>query len=97
MNKLKNGNNKNDNYTITFKIDADIEDYLKNIEMVSFIENMKKGAVKSVTKTDFVNSLIRANMYRILGLNTTNQEIIDRTWENYKKANGIGETNGNNK
>lgn len=91
MNKLKNGNNKYDNYTTTFKIDADVEDYLKNIETVAFIENMKRGVVKSTTKTDFINSLIRANMYRTLGLNTTNQEVIDRTWEAYKKANGIGD------
>ena len=51
--KKTNGTNKKDNYSITFKIDADIEDYLKNILWI----NRK-------TKNEYVNDLIRADMIK---------------------------------
>ena len=38
----KSGNyNKKNNYTITFKIDEDLKDYFKNIEKITFIENLQ--------------------------------------------------------
>lgn len=77
--KKTNGTNKKDNYAITFKIDEDITDYLKNILWI----NRK-------TKNQYVNDLIRADMIKRLNLksNATYDEI-QTAWENYKKANNI--------
>ena len=77
--KKTNGTNKKDNCSITFKIDADIEDYLKNILWI----NRK-------TKNQYVNDLIRADMLKLLNLkaNATYEEI-QTAWEEYKKANNI--------
>ena len=66
-NKLKNNKNKSSNYTITFKIDADIDDYLKNIDKIAFIESVKSGKIESTTKTEFVNKLIRTEFYKLIG------------------------------
>ena len=78
-NKKTNGTNKKDNYSITFKIDADIEDYLKNILWI----NRK-------TKNEYVNDLIRADMIKRLNLreDATYNEI-QTAWDKYKKANNI--------
>ena len=77
--KKTNGTNKKDNYSITFKIDADIEDYLKNILWI----NRK-------TKNEYVNDLIRADMIKRLNLreDATYNEI-QTAWDNYKKDNNI--------
>lgn len=77
--KKTNGTNKKDNYSITFKIDADIEDYLKNILWI----NRK-------TKNEYVNDLIRADMIKRLNLreDATYNEI-QTAWDKYKKANNI--------
>ena len=77
--KKSNGTNKKDNYSITFKIDADIEDYLKNILWI----NRK-------TKNEYVNDLIRADMIKRLNLreDATYNEI-QTAWDKYKKANNI--------
>jgi hypothetical protein len=77
--KKTNGKNKKDNYSITFKIDADIEDYLKNILWI----NRK-------TKNEYVNDLIRADMIKRLNLreDATYNEI-QTAWDKYKKANNI--------
>lgn len=94
MNKFKNGKNKNNNFVTTFKLDADIEDFFRNIDKVTFIESMKKGNIRSFrsfTQTEFINSLIRSYMYKMLGITTDNQEIIDYVWKQYKKANGLGD------
>ena len=71
--------NKKNNYSITFKIDADIEDYLKNILWI----NRK-------TKNEYVNDLIRADMIKRLNLreDATYNEI-QTAWDKYKKANNI--------
>lgn len=77
--KKTNGTNKKDNYSITFKIDADIEDYLKNILWI----NRK-------TKNQYVNDLIRADMIKLLDLNEdATYDEIQRAWDKYKKANNI--------
>ena len=60
--KYKNGKDKTDNYTITFKIDADIEPFLKNIDKITFINSMETGAIETTTATDYVNELIRADL-----------------------------------
>lgn len=85
-----NGVNKNDNYTITFKIDADIEDYLKNIEKITFIENLKKGTAEFLNKTDYINLLIRKDMIEMLGLNenVSSDELL-LGWLEYKKENNL--------
>ena len=80
--KDKKGNfiyNKDNNYALTFKIDADIEDYLKNILWIN-----KKN------KNQYVNDLIRADMLKRLNLkdNATYEELT-KEWEKYKKANNI--------
>lgn len=88
--KKINGINKKDNYTSTFKIDADIDDYLKNIEKVTFIENFKNGYADFLDKTKYVNSLIRKDFIETLGLNeeATSDELLMK-WLEYKKENNI--------
>lgn len=85
-----NGVNKNDNYTLTIKFDADIEDYLKNIEKITFIESYKKGSPEFLNKTEYINSLIRKDFIETLGLNeeTTADELLLK-WLEYKKENNI--------
>lgn len=88
--KYKNGSNLNNNYTITFKIDADIEDYLKNIEYITFIESAKSGKIKSKTKTEFVNDLIREQYYLLLGVSDDDTaEDINNKWQKYKNNKGL--------
>lgn len=85
--KYKNGEDKKDNYTITFKIDADIEDYLKNISYISFIENKTKG----IDATEYVNNLIREDMLKTLKIDTSENDPnkwID-AYNKYKSKNGL--------
>lgn len=91
IDKLKvNGKNKKDNYTITFKIDADIDDYLKNIDKITFIETAKSGKINSKTKTQFINDLIREQMYKLLDVKSTDDaDTINKKWLNYKNKNNI--------
>ncbi len=88
--KYKNGVNLNDNYTITFKIDADIEDYLKNIEKIAFLESVKSGKINGTTRTEFVNALIRDEFYKLIGASDddTPSEIKDK-WLKYKSKNNL--------
>lgn len=88
--KYKNGVNLNDNYTITFKIDADIEDYLKNIEKIAFIESVKSGKIDSTTRTEFVNDLIREQYYKLIGASDEDTaEDINNKWLKYKNKNNL--------
>lgn len=88
--KYKNGVNLNDNYTITFKIDADIEDYLKNIEKIAFIESIKSGKIDSTTRTEFVNYLIREQYYKLIGASDEDTaEDINNKWLKYKNKNNL--------
>lgn len=88
--KYKNGVNLNDNYTITFKIDADIEDYLKNIEKIAFIESVKSGKIDSTTRTEFVNDLIREQHYKLIGASDEDTaEDINNKWLKYKNKNNL--------
>lgn len=88
--KYKNGVNLNDNYTITFKIDADIEDYLKNIEKIAFIESIKSGKIDSTTRTEFVNDLIREQYYKLIGASDEDTaEDINNKWLKYKNKNNL--------
>ena len=88
--KLKNGDNKNSNYTITFKIDADIEDYLKNIDKITFIESVKSGEIESTTRTDFVNNLIRDEFYKLIGASKKDDaDTIKAKWLQYKDSNSL--------
>lgn len=85
--KYKNGVDKKDNYTITFKIDADIEDYLKNIGYISFIENKTKG----LDATEYVNALIREDMLKILNIDASEKDPnkwID-AYNKYKSKKGL--------
>ena len=88
--KYKNGANLNDNYTITFKIDADIEDYLKNIEKIVFIESVKSGKIESITRTEFVNNLMREQMYKLIGASVKDDaDTINNKWLEYKQNNNL--------
>lgn len=88
--KYKNGVNLNNNYTITFKIDADIEEYLKNIEKITFIESNKSGKIESITRTEFVNNLIREQMYKLIGVKSSDDEdTINNKWLEYKNNNNL--------
>lgn len=85
-----NGVNKNDNYSLTIKFDADIDDYLKNIEKVTFVESYKKGSTNFLNKTEYINMLIRKDLIETLGLdeNTNSDELLLK-WLEYKKENKI--------
>lgn len=87
----KSGNyNKTNNYTITFKIDADIDDYLKNIDKITFIESVKSGKIESTTKTEFVNNLIREQYYKLIGASSKDDaETINKKWLDYKSKNNL--------
>lgn len=88
--KLKNNINKSNNYTITFKIDADIDDYLKNIDKITFIESIKSGKIESITKTEFVNNLIRQEMYKLIGVSDKDDaDTINQKWLKYKNDNNL--------
>ena len=86
-----NGINKNNNYTLTIKFDADIDDYLKNVEIVTFIETQKRGKIESTSKTEYINSLIRKDLIELLELDNkvTSDELLLK-WLEYKKENNIG-------
>lgn len=84
-NKKVNGKNKNDNYTITFKIDADVEDYLKNITWINFIESRIETNMNK-----YVNNLIRQEMYKLLNIsNNTSAEEVNSKWYEYKRKNNL--------
>ena len=87
----KSGNyNKTNNYTITFKIDADIDDYLKNIDKITFIESVKSGKIESTTKTEFVNNLIREQYYKLIGASDKDDaDTISKKWLEYKNKNNL--------
>lgn len=87
----KSGNyNKTNNYTITFKIDADIDDYLKNIDKITFIESIKSGKIESITKTEFVNNLIREQYYKLIGASSKDDvDTINKKWLDYKSKNNL--------
>ena len=84
-NKKVNGKNKNDNYTSTYKIDADVEDFLKNIAWVYFLEKRIE-----MNATKYINRLIRLDMIEILGLdkNITDEELKSK-WYEYKRKNNL--------
>lgn len=83
MDKLKNGKNKNDNISTTFKVDADLELFIKNISTITFIENLKKGSPSGETFTNYVNKLIRKDMLEMLKNNNVS------TIEEYLKLIGV--------
>jgi hypothetical protein len=84
-NKKVNGKNKNDNYTITFKIDADVEDYLKNITWINFIESRIETNMNK-----YVNNLIRQEMYKLLNIsNNASAEEVNSKWYEYKRKNNL--------
>lgn len=87
----KSGNyNKTNNYTITFKIDADIDEYLKLIDKITFIESIKSGKIESTTKTEFVNNLIREQYYKLIGASDKDSaETINKKWLDYKNKNSL--------
>ena len=92
--KDKQGNiiyTKKDNSAITIKIDADIEDYLNNIEIITFIESIKQGKhPQGINKTEYINQLIRLDFIKRLGLkNNASDDEINTKWLEYKKANNL--------
>ena len=83
--KKVNGINKNDNYTITFKIDADIEDYLRNVAWISFLESRIETNMNK-----YVNQLIKNDMLQLLGLSRNEtDETIKSKWYEYKRKNNL--------
>lgn len=79
------------NFTTTFKIDADIEQYLKNIDKITFIDSIKQGKADSKTATDYVNELIRADLkkrFKISEKETNPNKWID-AYNEYARENGI--------
>lgn len=93
--KYKNGKNASDNYALTFKIDADLEQYLKNIEIITFIDTMRTGEIQSTTKNEYVNDLIRADLKKRLGIKaseTDPNKWID-AYKEYCKKYGVKDKN----
>lgn len=92
--KDKQGNiiyTKTDNKAITIKIDADIEGYLNNIAVITFIDSIKQGKQpKSINQTEFINQLIRKDLIKRLNLkDNASDEVINSEWLKYKKANNL--------
>lgn len=89
--KYKNKSNASNNYAITFKIDADLEQYLKNIEIITFIDTMQTGTIKSTTKNEYVNDLIRADLKKRLNIpqDETNPNKWIDAYKDYCKKYGI--------
>lgn len=83
ISKYKNGKDYNDNYTFSLKIDADVEDFISNIDMVMFIETSKTGKTKSTTKREYMNQLIREKMLETYKSNKVSN------WQEYKTKNNI--------
>lgn len=84
-NKKVNGVNKKDNYAITFKIDADVEDYLRNITWINFIESRIETNMNK-----YINDLIRTEMLNLLGLNKdSSSDEIKSKWYEYKRKNNL--------
>lgn len=84
-NKKVNGVNKKDNYAITFKIDADVEDYLRNITWINFIESRIETNMNK-----YINDLIRTEMLNLLGLNkNSSSDEIKSKWYEYKRKNNL--------
>ena len=82
---------KNDNLSITFKIDADLEDFLKNIEKIAFLESLRTdNKIIGTTRTEFINKLIRQEMYKMLDASKSDTaEDIKNKWLDYKNKNGL--------
>lgn len=89
--KYKNGKNTTDNYALTFKIDADLDIFLKNIEIISVINTMESGKVYAPTKNEYVNDLIRADLKKRLGIKAseTNPSVWIDAFKEYCKKYGI--------
>ena len=88
----KNGKySKDKNYTITFKIDADIEQYLKNIDKITFIDVMEGKANESKDATNYVNDLIRADLKKRLNIkeNESNPNKWIDAYREYATKNNI--------
>lgn len=82
--KVKEGTSKAKNYTITFKIDADIDEYLHNIEWIQY----DKGMRGKLNKNAYVNELIRQDMIKTLNLKpNASYDEIKSAWEQFKKDN----------
>lgn len=77
-------------YLTSIQIDKDIEEFYKNIDMITFLENYQKGQMINISKTEIINNLIRKYMYEVLGISGNNKELINEKWEKYKKENGLG-------
>ena len=61
--KYKNGKDRKDNFITTFKIDADLERYLINIDSITLIDAVNNdNANFSTTIQDYLNDLIRADL-----------------------------------
>lgn len=72
--KYYNGQDKTQNYTITFKIDSDIEQYLRCIDKITFLESIQDETKESTTSTDYVNQLIREDMKRRFKIDPKEQD-----------------------
>lgn len=82
---------KKDNKAITIKIDADIEGYLNNIAVITFIDSIKQGKQpQSINQTEFINQLIRKDLIKRLKLkDNVSADVISAKWLEYKKANNL--------
>lgn len=90
--KYKNGVDKNQNYTFSLKIDADIEQFLKHIDTITFIESFEnKGETKSTPKNDYINDLIRQDMLKRLNIkpDEDNPDVWINAYNDYAKKYGL--------
>lgn len=79
--KYKNGKDRKDNFITTFKIDADLERYLINIDSITLIDAVNNNNANfSTTIQDYLNDLIRADLkkrFNISAKETDSQKWID--------------------
>lgn len=67
MNKYKNGKDRKDNFITTFKIDADLEKFYRNVPMIYLVESIKAHIpLERMTLQDYLNTLIRNDMLNFL-------------------------------
>ena len=79
--KYKNGKDRKDNFITTFKIDADLERYLINIDSITLIDAVNNdNANFSTTIQDYLNDLIRADLKK--RFNISAKETDSQKWIN---------------
>ena len=71
----------------TFKLDDDIYEYIKQIDTILIIDSLEQGKVNKMTKTDYVNSLIREDLKK--RLKVKKDDDVKQAYKDYAKKYGL--------